>query len=113
MAVDLRFIERFDTVLKMTKKRGAAISIDRDVCLTELSVKRGLTVIAFFYFDYSQCYTQEDLVHMALETWVKIVEGKLIALDRYENKERKHRRFEHGQQLIQDCHCFWCVLTPI
>ena len=36
------------------------------------------------YFDCSQCYIQEDLVHMALETWVKIVEGKLIALDRYE-----------------------------
>ncbi|KAL9958773.1 hypothetical protein ACROYT_G035833 [Oculina patagonica] len=30
----------------------------------------------------SQCYTQEDLAHMALGTWVKIVEGKLIALDR-------------------------------
>ena len=41
-------------------------------------------VNGFLYFDCSQCYTQEDLVHMALETWVKIVEGKLIALDRYE-----------------------------
>ncbi|CAH3017155.1 unnamed protein product [Porites evermanni] len=30
----------------------------------------------------SLCYTQEDFVHMALSTWVKIVEGKVIALDR-------------------------------
>ena len=43
---------------------------------TERSVNGSL------YFHCSQCYTQEDLVHMALETWVKIVEGKLIALDR-------------------------------
>ena len=34
------------------------------------------------YFYHSLCYTQEDFVHMALSTWVKIVEGKVIALDR-------------------------------
>lgn len=30
----------------------------------------------------SLCYTQDDFTHMALETWIKVVEGKVIALDR-------------------------------
>ena len=49
---------------------------------SETIFRIGRSVNGLLYFDCSQCYTQEDLVHMALETWVKIVEGKLIALDR-------------------------------
>lgn len=30
----------------------------------------------------SLCYTQDDFTHMALETWIKVVEGKVMALDR-------------------------------
>ena len=33
-------------------------------------------------FLHSLCYTQEDFTHMALGTWVKVVEGKAVALDR-------------------------------
>ena len=57
----------------MTKKLDPRLSdfLDRNTVMS-------LLTFAFL----SLCYTQDDFTHMALETWIKVVEGKVMALDR-------------------------------
>ena len=80
----------------------------REVCLRSLLGLKGLTDCYFILFNSadsfsdslsvivsreshsellvclycSLCYSQDDFVHMSLSTWVRIVEGKVVALDR-------------------------------